>query len=110
MASLVEGKALNEIPDAAFEELKVFLAEFAPDEALKNVPLTIGKLSALSREFLIAEKFPAAWEHIADNLPDTPEKRQKAFHEWFDALKTLKFLHFFSDFSKFTIDKKQFKG
>ena len=110
VASLVEGKALNEIPDAAFEELKVFLAEFAPDEALKNVPETIGKLSAVSREFIVAEKFPAAWERIAGNLPDTPEKRQKAFHEWFDALKTLKFLHFFSDFSKFTVDNKHFKG
>ena len=26
-----------------------------------------------------------------------PEKLQKSFHEWFDGLKTLKFLHFFTD-------------
>ena len=110
VASLLEGKPLNRIPDAAFEALKELLAKFRPDAALERVSETLAALDEIPREFLVAEGFPDAWERIIRNLQKTPEKRQKAFHEWFDALKTLKFLHFFSDFNKFTIDKKQFEG
>ena len=97
VASLLAGNQLNEIPDEAFEELKLLLAVFRQDENLKNLPESVKFLSGCAEKFLVKEGFFNAWENMCRNIPDSAEKRQKAFHEWFDGLKTLKFLHFFSD-------------
>ena len=83
---LMEGKVLPEISDAAFARLKVLLAALSEDVLDCDVP-------ALPEEpFLQKERFFEVWPGIRRNTP--PEKRLRAFHVWFDGLKTLRFLHF----------------
>lgn len=43
--------------------------------------------------FLIENKFFHEWEKIKQNTPDKIEKIRWAFHTWFDAFRTLKFVH-----------------
>ena len=109
VASLLAGNKLNEIPDHAFEELKILLDLSRQDQWVKNAAANREILSPGARDFLKKEGFFNIWEKVCKNLPDSAEKRQKAFNEWFDGLKTLKFLHFFSDLNNFDIDKKLFK-
>ncbi len=45
-------------------------------------------------EFLLRNNFPEQWPKIARNCPDSAGKRIEAFHRWFDAFRTLKFIHF----------------
>ncbi len=47
-----------------------------------------------AREFLILEKLPRIWPEILKNTPRRPDKIIGAFNTWFDALKTLRFIHF----------------
>jgi hypothetical protein len=47
--------------------------------------------------FLIENKFFHEWEKIKRNTPDKMAKIRWAFHTWFDAFKTLKFVHFCED-------------
>lgn len=110
VASLLAGEKLNEIPDEAFEELKNLLEHSKLDQWLKYGAVKLSDLTGCAGTFLEKEGFCAAWEKVCRNLPDSAKKRQKAFNEWFDGLKTLKFLHFFSDFNRNCIDKKQNKG
>ncbi|HPA41390.1 MAG TPA: glycosyltransferase family A protein [Candidatus Hydrogenedentes bacterium] len=42
--------------------------------------------------FLEAARFPAAWERLRAGAP-TPRHRLRAFHEWFDGLRTLRAVH-----------------
>ncbi len=44
-------------------------------------------------EWLVLQEFPQRWETIVENTPRTPSKRRWAFHTWFDAFRTLKFVH-----------------
>ena len=50
-------------------------------------------LTAPAGEFLEREGFFRLWPGIAANQPDHDEARLRAFHRWFDGLKTLRFLH-----------------
>ena len=96
VAAIMAGKAPEAIPDSAFEKLARLLAAAADDEKLKNIRLLQESICEKSSTFLAREKFFERWPGILKNLPDTPEKRRRAFHEWFDGLKTLRFLHFFT--------------
>ena len=96
VTSLMAGKAPAEIPDEAFKKLAALLAAAAVDEKLKNISLLQNTICRKSAAFLDREKFFERWPGMLKNLPDTPEKRRRAFHEWFDGLKTLRFLHFFT--------------
>lgn len=42
--------------------------------------------------FLEEARFPAAWERLRAEAP-TPRHRLRAFHEWFDGLRTLRAVH-----------------
>jgi len=53
-----------------------------------------GKLAPILKEFLIENKFFHEWEKILKNTPGKKEKLHWAFHTWFDAFRTLKFVHF----------------
>jgi hypothetical protein len=92
VASLLAGKPLDEIPDGAFELLKTVLAK-VNDHALKSAVLFLADLPAPAAEFFRQEHFKDAWENIMKNLPRRQGAAVKAFHEWFDGLKTLRFLH-----------------
>ena len=109
VAALLAGKMLNEIPDEAFEELKIFLDIIQTPGFLSDPGNMTDKLSQNTTVFLRKEGFFKTWEKIVGRLPESEEKRLRAFHEWFDGLKTLKFLHFFSDLPDFNIDKELFK-
>ncbi|MCK5843567.1 MAG: hypothetical protein KAG97_02595 [Victivallales bacterium] len=53
-------------------------------------------LSALpgdSVAFFDARGFRGIWPEIVRNTPKSPEKLEWAFHTWFDALRTLQFIH-----------------
>ncbi len=95
VAKLLRNEKLNEIPDGAFELLAAVLKKVdvntlaEPEKFLAGLPLK-------AAEFFLKEKFVEAWKRALCNLPDRPEARIDAFNEWFDGLKTLRFLHFFS--------------
>ncbi|MBO5668703.1 MAG: hypothetical protein J6S43_06215 [Lentisphaeria bacterium] len=93
VARLLRNEPLNEIPDGAFVILKKLL-EKVTGESLFSPEKFLASLPAPAAEFLLKENFPAVWQRVLNNLPETPGARQKAFHEWFDGLKTLRFLHF----------------
>ena len=83
---LMEGKPLPEISDAAFARLRVLLAALSEEMLDCDVP------SLPERAFLQKERFFDIWPGIRRNTP--PSRRLRAFHVWFDGLKTLRFLHF----------------
>lgn len=97
MELLLKGGKLNVIPDSAFEMLKRFLAAAASAEALIDLSALKKKLEAPMTVFLEKEGFFERFSKVAEDNRKQPEKLQKSFHEWFDGLKTLKFLHFFTD-------------
>ena len=83
---LMEGKPLPEISDAAFARLKVLLA------ALSEEVLDCDAPALPESAFLQKERFFEVWPGIRRNTPRG--RRLRAFHVWFDGLKTLRFLHF----------------
>ena len=87
------GGELNEISDAAFALLAEVLAA-ATGKNLDSPEKFLAAVPEKSRRFFQQERFPAAWKNVLGNLPEKPEAAVKAFHEWFDGLKTLRFLHF----------------
>jgi hypothetical protein len=93
VAELTEGGKLDEVSDGAFEELGRLLA-CVDDENLKNTACFRRAISKRAEEFLEKEMFFSVWEKVLKNLPDDEKRRRKAFDEWFDGLKTLRFLHF----------------
>ena len=83
---LLEGKSLNEIPDAAFDRLAALLAA-----ALTAGVLDSDRPALPEENFFESEKFFKVWPGIRRNTPGN--KLPEAFHVWFDGLKTLRFLH-----------------
>lgn len=50
------------------------------------------ELSSSVAEFLARENFPSVWDRLTTNHP-RPQARRKAFHDWFDGLKTTRLIH-----------------
>ncbi len=93
LKKLLAGGTLNRIAPSAFAALRQLLAalatpEFsaAPEELMRQIPPECAA-------FFEAEKFPEAWSKILANTPRDVNARQRAFHRWFDGLRTLRFLH-----------------
>ncbi len=63
------------------------ISSFSMESIMKSVPSEVGI-------FLGNEGFCDVWPGILKNTPDTAEKKRLAFNTWFDALKTLRFIHF----------------
>jgi hypothetical protein len=53
------------------------------------------RISPALGSYLLQSGFPAAWEKLRKNFPATA-LLVKAFHQWFDGLKTLKLIRFLS--------------
>ncbi len=88
--SLLDGGALNEIPDGAFAALAELLAWSADP-----VRLLSGRgAPECASEFFEREGFFELWPKVLRNTPDRDDARLAAFHRWFDGLRTLRFLHF----------------
>jgi len=90
---LMEGGSLDEIPDAPFAELQKLLSRAAQTENLEAPEAFLMLLSPPAAAFLEKAGFLRIWPGILRNVPRTPEARLRAFHTWFDGLKTLRFLH-----------------
>ena len=93
LRKLLAGEGLNRIAPAAYDALKRLLDAAkrpedlaSPEKLLAAVPPEVG-------EFLQAARFGENWTRILANTPADPEAREKAFHRWFDGLKTLRLLH-----------------
>lgn len=54
--------------------------------------LLAGQRSALLAEFLSTENFPSLWDRLRANHGQA-DTRLKAFHDWFDGLKTTRLIH-----------------
>ena len=87
------GNLPDEIPDEAFEMLKAVLAAADEDGKLVTAAGFLGRLPETAADFFRQERFENAWEKVLQNLPRRPGAALRAFHEWFDGLKTLRFLH-----------------
>ncbi|MBW2186440.1 MAG: hypothetical protein JRG71_08590 [Deltaproteobacteria bacterium] len=55
-----------------------------------------GEICSELQDFLQQEKFAATWQRISASHKDVT-RRQRAFHEWFDGLKTMRLIHYLSD-------------
>lgn len=95
VAKLLRNEELKEIPDGAFAVLKTVLDNVS-ENTLSSVEKFLIGIPAVAAEFFLKEGFAGAWKSILANLPERPGARCVAFHEWFDGLKTLRFLHFLS--------------
>lgn len=56
----------------------------------------VADMSSELRDFLKQEKFTTTWQRICATHRDVA-RRQRAFHEWFDGLKTMRLIHYLSD-------------
>jgi len=89
--NLLAGGCLDEIPDFAFDRLAELLAGAAAPDGFLSDPRKAPPGDTTG--FLAAEKFGEIWPSVLDNTPPGHEARLRAFHRWFDGLKTLRFLH-----------------
>ena len=94
LRKITSGEGLNEVSDRAFAELKKLLdlanssgMEIAATEFLDALPPGVAA-------FLIQEKFAENWVKISANTPRNHQAQVAAFHRWFDALRTLRLLHY----------------
>lgn len=55
-----------------------------------------GTINDALHDFLQQEKFEATWQRICATHKDE-KRRQRAFHEWFDGLKTMRLIHYLTD-------------
>lgn len=51
--------------------------------------------SGASAGFFYENHFADSWTKILRNTPNSPDKIESAFNTWFDAFRTLKFVHYF---------------
>ena len=93
LRKLLAGEGLNRISPAAYADLKQLLDATRRPELVADPGKLAAELPQAVREFLEEEKFASAWGRILANTPRTTEARLRAFHCWFDGLKTLRLLH-----------------
>ena len=68
-------------------------------DSARSVLITSGEqsflssLPASSADFFESRGFREVWPAIVKNTPQSPEKLEWGFHTWFDALRTLQFIH-----------------
>ena len=90
---ILSGGDLNRIAPAAFEALKMLLTAAGTPELLADPERLLAAVPENVREFLGACRFAGNWRRILANTPGDPGARKRAFHRWFDGLKTLRMLH-----------------
>lgn len=68
------------------------LVRSQPDLEGTTLLTRAGQLSTELADFLAGEKFPALWDRFR-TTHGRPQARIKAFHDWFDGLKTVRLIH-----------------
>ena len=86
-------------PEWVFDELRLVLDcahECSDFSGLKNLPETMRiRLTEKSWNFFTANNFESSWQKIAANVKVGDELAlRRGFMTWFDAFRTLKFIHF----------------
>lgn len=77
----------------AFEALTEVLAVAKSTLIQHGAGVFMDTLPKKSAEFFENRDFRAIWPNIVANTPKSAEKLEWAFHTWFDALRTLQFIH-----------------
>ena len=83
----------------AFRILREWLA--AVSDSRTSAEILVDRANAISpplAAFLVAEQFPAAWTRLRQHAPSASQLRAQ-FHRWFDALRTLRLVHYLRDHS-----------
>ena len=93
LEKITAGTGLNRIPGAAFAGLKELLAAARDPEKLADPERFVSAVPEEVRAFLGACRFTENWRRILANTPRDAAARERAFHRWFDGLKTLRLLH-----------------
>jgi len=93
LEKILAGKALNRISPAAFDALATLLAAARDPELAADPEKLSAAVPEKAREFLASCRFAENWRRILANTPCDPASRERAFHRWFDGLKTLRLLH-----------------
>jgi glycosyltransferase involved in cell wall biosynthesis len=80
-----------------FKKLKTLLNtvnDLSEPETFRNLPeILTANCDAESRKFLEQNDFPNVWQKIFKNTKPQIPYLKKAFHTWFDAFRTLKYIH-----------------
>lgn len=94
---IINGVMPRQVTDEAFDELKKVLDTVNIAGVLDSGEKFISSLSDISAEFFTANGFVQAWNRTLENQKlSSPAEKQRAFHIWFDALQTRRFLHHIS--------------
>ena len=93
LEKILGGGGLNRIAPAAFDALKILLDAARDPELLADPERLLAAVPEAVRKFLQGCRFAENWRRILANTPETPVARGRAFHRWFDGLKTLRMLH-----------------
>ena len=95
---IISGIMPRQVTEEAFVELEAVLDAIEIPGVLDSGEIFISGLSPRAAVFFQANNFVPAWNRILDNqkLNNDSDKR-KAFHLWFDALQTRRFLHLLSE-------------
>lgn len=68
----------------------------SPHRRTEEILAHAGKINPLLLSFLEEADFPGVWERIGKNIKSS-EGLLRHFHFWFDALKTMKLIHFLTE-------------
>ena len=95
---IISGTMPRQVSSEAFSELKKVLEILETPGVLDSGEIFLSFLSKAAAEFFVENNFAAAWNRVLANqkLVDNKEKI-RAFHLWFDALQTRRFLHRLSE-------------
>ena len=93
LEKILSGEGLNRIAPAAFDALETLLAAARDPELLADPERLLAAVPDGVREFLRSARFAENYRRILANTPADPGARERAFHRWFDGLKTLRLLH-----------------
>lgn len=99
MKIILDGSPIMLYNHLIFEVLRAFmekLESFNVDDFARIHELKSGDMET----FLTVSGFAADWPKIYKNTPKNTGQLKKAFHTWFDALQTLRFIHFMEDMHK----------
>lgn len=96
---IIGGDPIKFYDPAVFVELKriLELVETLPEGGFIRLPELFDELSGHAAAFMREHGFAEAWSRIYRNTPTRPGFMARAFHTWFDAFRTLKFIHFCED-------------
>ncbi len=92
---VMETGSIRQYHRESFELLREIMkvAENSTPEDFGNI-FTSPDQSEPIKNYFTSTGFAAVWKKILANTPVTDQARRQAFHTWFDAFRTLKFVHF----------------